>query len=79
MPQFRAKKLDLGGFVNARIIRDHTKRKVFEKFEEERSVISVFSTVMLRQQVADTMAADKHFATSSETLRCRSRCAPEHN
>lgn len=47
MPQFRAKKLDLGGFVNARIIRDHTKRKVFEKFEEERSVISIFPTVML--------------------------------
>lgn len=36
MPQFRAKRLDLGGFVNAKIIRDHTKRKVFEKFEEQR-------------------------------------------
>ena len=26
MSQFRAKKLDLAGFVNIRIIRDHTKR-----------------------------------------------------
>ncbi len=26
MSQFRAKKLDLGCFINARIIRDHTKR-----------------------------------------------------
>ncbi|KAL4872378.1 Arb2 domain-containing protein [Aspergillus spectabilis] len=36
MSQFRAKKLDLGGFINARIIRDHTKRKVFEQHEPER-------------------------------------------
>jgi small subunit ribosomal protein S14 len=36
MSQFRAKKLDLGGFINARIIRDHTKRKVFAQFEQER-------------------------------------------
>lgn len=33
---FRAKKLDLGGFVNIKTIRDHTKRKVFEQFEPER-------------------------------------------
>jgi len=33
---FRAKKLDLGGFINIRIIRDHTKRKVFEQHEPER-------------------------------------------
>jgi hypothetical protein len=36
MSQFRAKRLDLGGFINIKIIRDHTKRKVFEKFEVER-------------------------------------------
>jgi hypothetical protein len=33
---FRAKRLDLGGFINSKIIRDHTKRKVFEKFEPQR-------------------------------------------
>lgn len=36
MSMFRAKKLDLGCFVNIKIIRDHTKRKVYEKFETER-------------------------------------------
>ncbi|KAL9088297.1 MAG: hypothetical protein Q9165_006221 [Trypethelium subeluteriae] len=36
MSQFRAKKLDLGCFINARVIRDHTKRKVFEQFEPQR-------------------------------------------
>ncbi|KAK4073185.1 uncharacterized protein Triagg1_5465 [Trichoderma aggressivum f. europaeum] len=35
MSMFRAKKLDLGCFVKARTIRDHTKRKVFEEHEAE--------------------------------------------
>lgn len=35
---FRAKKLDLGCFVNIKVIRDHTKRKVYEKHEAERYV-----------------------------------------
>ncbi|PKS09528.1 hypothetical protein jhhlp_004145 [Lomentospora prolificans] len=39
MSMFRAKKLDLGCFVNTRIIRDHTKRKVFEQFEPERQAL----------------------------------------
>lgn len=36
MSMFRAKRLDLGGFVNIKIIRDHTKRKVFAEHEQER-------------------------------------------
>lgn len=36
MSMFRAKRLDLGCFINARVIRDHTKRKVYEQFEPER-------------------------------------------
>lgn len=36
MAQFRAKRLDLGGHVTPRIIRDHTKRKVFMEYEPER-------------------------------------------
>ncbi|KAL2822126.1 hypothetical protein BDW59DRAFT_149668 [Aspergillus cavernicola] len=39
MSQFRAKKLDLSGFINSRIIRDHTKRKVFEQYEPERQAL----------------------------------------
>ncbi|KAH6980855.1 hypothetical protein BKA56DRAFT_673322 [Ilyonectria sp. MPI-CAGE-AT-0026] len=35
MSMFRAKKLDLGCFVNVRTLRDHTKRKVFEQNETE--------------------------------------------
>lgn len=40
MSMFRAKKLDLGCFVNIKVIRDHTKRKVYEKYETERCVLS---------------------------------------
>ncbi|KAH0543745.1 hypothetical protein FGG08_001927 [Glutinoglossum americanum] len=39
MSMFRAKRLDLGGFVNVRVIRDHTKRKVYEQNETERYLI----------------------------------------
>jgi small subunit ribosomal protein S14 len=33
---FRPKKLDLSGFVNTRLIRDHNKRNAFEQMEPER-------------------------------------------
>jgi small subunit ribosomal protein S14 len=33
---FRAAKLDIGGFVNRWVIRDHTKRKVFAEYEADR-------------------------------------------
>jgi hypothetical protein len=36
MAMFRSKKLDLGCFVNIKVIRDHTKRKVFADHEPER-------------------------------------------
>jgi small subunit ribosomal protein S14 len=37
--QFRAKRLDIGGFVNKWVIRDHTKRKVYEEYEPERQAL----------------------------------------
>ncbi|PNS19589.1 hypothetical protein CAC42_7433 [Sphaceloma murrayae] len=48
MAQFRAKRLDLGSFVNIGVIRDHTKRKVFEKNEVERYAASLFSDTATR-------------------------------
>jgi hypothetical protein len=38
MSMFRSKKLDLGAFVNIKVIRDHTKRKVFAENETQRYV-----------------------------------------
>ncbi|KAI1007551.1 hypothetical protein K3495_g674 [Podosphaera aphanis] len=39
MSMFRAKKLDLGSFVNVKVLRDHTKRKVFAEHEPERQAL----------------------------------------
>ncbi|KAJ9143649.1 hypothetical protein NKR19_g6719 [Coniochaeta hoffmannii] len=39
MSMFRAKKLDLGCFVNIKTIRDHSKRKAFEAFETQRQAL----------------------------------------
>ncbi|EMF08212.1 mitochondrial 40S ribosomal protein MRP2 [Sphaerulina musiva SO2202] len=36
---FRPAKLDIGCFINNKIIRDHTKRKVFEQNEPERQAL----------------------------------------
>lgn len=44
MSLYRAKKLDIGCFVNTMIIRDHTKRKVFEAYETERYARSLAFT-----------------------------------
>lgn len=40
MSMFRAKKLDIGSFVNVKVLRDHTKRKVFAANEPERCASS---------------------------------------
>ena len=58
MAQFRAKRLDLGCFTNIKIIRDHTKRKVFEENEPERLVCSL--SYLRPQACADTLiSSDK--------------------
>ncbi|RMZ81297.1 hypothetical protein DV737_g2573, partial [Chaetothyriales sp. CBS 132003] len=48
---FRAPTLDLGGFINARVIRDHTKRKVFEANEQRRAHESVLILTTLESNL----------------------------
>jgi hypothetical protein len=54
---FRAKRLDLGGFINARVIRDHTKRKVFEQYEPER--YDVLRRLLVATAKATNICEDK--------------------
>jgi hypothetical protein len=63
MSMFRAKKLDLGCFVNIKVIRDHTKRKVFAENEVERQAFSA----MLLSNIKVNCSTDKHFGTSFAT------------
>jgi small subunit ribosomal protein S14 len=44
---FRSKKLDLGCFVNVKVLRDHTKRKVFEQNEIQR-----YESISLQRQTS---------------------------
>ncbi|QKX56531.1 uncharacterized protein TRUGW13939_03636 [Talaromyces rugulosus] len=75
MSHFRAKRLDLGGFINARIIRDHTKRKVFEQFEPERQALRyAIRNTSLPQRVrvqAQLQLSQMHAYTRSTQIKNR--------
>ncbi|KAG8624390.1 hypothetical protein KVT40_007457 [Elsinoe batatas] len=75
MAQFRAKRLDLGGFVNIGVIRDHTKRKVFEKNEVERQALRyIVRNTTLPQRtraVAQLQLTQMHCYTRPTQIRNR--------
>ncbi|KAL8930538.1 MAG: hypothetical protein Q9208_000722 [Pyrenodesmia sp. 3 TL-2023] len=94
MAQFRAKKLDLSCFVNIKVIRDHTKRKVFEQYETQRSAQYFFQSRGPISYIAIKTShhgerfwalpdhrdpSDKLSATSSATLPYHSERAPKHS
>ncbi|KAL8962080.1 MAG: hypothetical protein Q9193_001464 [Seirophora villosa] len=59
MAQFRAKKLDLSCFVNVRVIRDHTKRKVFEQYETQSMLTASNRRQALRYIVRNTTLSQR--------------------
>ncbi|RAH65992.1 mitochondrial 37S ribosomal protein uS14m [Aspergillus aculeatinus CBS 121060] len=75
MSMFRNKKLDLGGFINGKIIRDHTKRRVFEANEVERQALRyVIRNTTLPQRAraqAQLQLAQMHAYTRSTQIRNR--------
>ncbi|KAI6250897.1 37S ribosomal protein MRP2, mitochondrial [Erysiphe necator] len=75
MSMFRAKKLDLGCFVNVKVIRDHTKRKIFAEHEAERQALryvirNLSIPPMIRVQ-AQLQLAQMHSYTRSTQIRNR--------
>ena len=80
MSQFRAKKLDISCFINVRVLRDHTKRKVFEHFETQRCAhlhpMSIEGSSLTVLPLAQT---GKLFAMQSEIPLCRRVCAPRRS
>ncbi|KAF2839006.1 glucocorticoid receptor-like (DNA-binding domain) [Patellaria atrata CBS 101060] len=75
MAQFRAKKLDLGCFVNVRNIRDHTKRKVFAEHEAERQALRyIIRNTSLSQRAraqAQLQLTQMHCYTRSTQIKNR--------
>ncbi|CAK3780284.1 37S ribosomal MRP2, mitochondrial [Lecanosticta acicola] len=75
MASFRAKRLDLGCFINNKIIRDHTKRKVFETHEPERQALRyIIRNLSLPQRTraqAQLQLAQMHCYTRPTQIRNR--------
>jgi len=72
MAQFRAKVLDLGGYANTRIVRDHTKRKIVEQFEAERYVLVLSNPNRQHyhnhHKTSPSQIFPSHHTTTSSTL-----------
>ncbi|KAH8686142.1 putative 37S ribosomal protein MRP2, mitochondrial [Tricladium varicosporioides] len=75
MSMFRAKKLDLGCFVNVKVIRDHTKRQVFAEHETERQALRyIIRNLSLPQRTraqAQLQLAQMHCYTRPTQIRNR--------
>ncbi|QPG98652.1 hypothetical protein C2857_007830 [Epichloe festucae Fl1] len=76
MSMFRAKKLDLGCFVKARTIRDHTKRKVFEQFEPERQALRyiIRNTTLAPRVRAEAQLQLTQMHAYTRPTQIRNRC-----
>jgi small subunit ribosomal protein S14 len=73
--KFRARQLDVGGFVNKWIIRDHTKRKVYAEYEPERQALRyIIRNTTLPQRMraaAQIQLAQMHCYTRSTQINNR--------
>ena len=87
MSHWRAKTLDLGCFIGTRVVRDHTKRMVFERFEPERyaqldrtQLKAAISYSPFRRQTFDSrliIYTGKPSVTLSETRHSLPESAPK--
>ncbi|KAJ4386291.1 40S ribosomal protein mrp2, mitochondrial [Gnomoniopsis smithogilvyi] len=75
MNLYRAKKLDIGSFVNIKVIRDHTKRQVYEAYEAERQALRYIvrnTTLPARARAeAHIQLAQMHCYTNPTQIRNR--------
>ncbi|KAL4808832.1 hypothetical protein BDV18DRAFT_90480 [Aspergillus unguis] len=75
MSQFRAKKLDIAGHISSKIIRDHTKRKVFEQYEPDRQALRyIIRNTSLPQRTrvqAQLQLSQMHAYTRSTQIKNR--------
>ncbi|KFA53326.1 hypothetical protein S40285_06478 [Stachybotrys chlorohalonatus IBT 40285] len=76
MSMFRAKKLDITGYVNIRVIRDHTKRKVFEQHEAERQALRyvIRNTTLPARARAEAQLQLTQMHAYTRPTQIRNRC-----
>ncbi|KAH7037222.1 ribosomal protein S14p/S29e [Microdochium trichocladiopsis] len=76
MSMFRAKKLDIGCFVNIKTIRDHTKRKVFAEHEAERQALRymIRNTTLPARTRAEAQLQLSQMHAYTRPTQIRNRC-----
>ncbi|OAA60424.1 Ribosomal protein S14 [Niveomyces insectorum RCEF 264] len=73
---FRPKKLDLGCFVNIRVIRDHSKRLMYERHEAERQALRhiIRNTTLPVRTRAEAQLQLTQMPVYSRPTQIRNRC-----
>ncbi|RYP48521.1 hypothetical protein DL768_005600 [Monosporascus sp. mg162] len=76
MSQFRAKRLDIGCFVNIKTIRDHSKRKAFAQFEPERQALRyiIRNTTLPQRTRAEAQLQLTQMHCYTRPTQIRGRC-----
>ncbi|KAI4209473.1 MAG: hypothetical protein LQ351_007604 [Letrouitia transgressa] len=76
MVQFRAKKLDLSCIVNVHVLRDHTKRKVYEQNEVERQALRyiVRNTTLPQRARAEAQLRLSQMHAYTRFTQIKNRC-----
>ncbi|KZF19296.1 hypothetical protein L228DRAFT_251422 [Xylona heveae TC161] len=76
MSQFRAKKLDLSCFINVRVLRDHTKRKVFAEHEPERQALRyiIRNTALPQRARAQAQLELSQMHAYTRSTQIKNRC-----
>ncbi|KAI9812246.1 MAG: 40S ribosomal protein mrp2, mitochondrial [Phylliscum demangeonii] len=76
MSQFRAKRIDICSFINIKVIRDHTKRKVYEKYETERQALRyvIHNTSLPPRMRAQAQLQLTQMHAYTRSTQIRNRC-----
>ncbi|KAF4122891.1 small subunit ribosomal protein S14 [Geosmithia morbida] len=76
MSHWRAKTLDLGCFVGSRVVRDHTKRTVVERFEPERQALRyiIRNTTLPARMRAEAQLQLSQMSNYTRPTQIRNRC-----
>ncbi|KAI9784232.1 MAG: 40S ribosomal protein mrp2, mitochondrial [Peltula sp. TS41687] len=76
MSQFRAKNLDISSFINIKVIRDHTKRKVYAQHETERQALRyiIRNTTLSQRMRAHAQLQLSQMHAYTRFTQIRNRC-----
>ncbi|KAI9796689.1 MAG: 40S ribosomal protein mrp2, mitochondrial [Piccolia ochrophora] len=73
---FRAKRLDIGCFINVRVLRDHSKRKAFAQHETERQALRhiIRNTTLPQRTRAEAQLQLSQMHCYTRSTQIKNRC-----